>query len=102
MSARLRSRLLHPVHPLRTGQAPLTTAVAAAGRRELPAGGWAWNKKTAHGPPITALVAATPAHFGLLSTPAPQPKRRSLPPLSDTGSGGHREEPFRDLDKIPV
>ena len=101
MSARLRSRLLHPVHPLRTGQAPLTTAVAAAGRRELPAGGWAWNKKTADGPPITALVAATLAHFGLLSTPAPQPKRRSLPPLSDTGSGGHREEPFRDLDKIP-
>jgi hypothetical protein len=32
------------------------------------------------------------------STPAARPK--PPPPLMDTSSGGHREEPFLDLDRV--
>jgi phage terminase large subunit-like protein len=64
-----------------TSQEVLNNAVANGGKRELSAGGWAWNKNTTEGD-ISPLVAATLAHFAILSTPAPQPKRPALVPMS--------------------
>jgi hypothetical protein len=85
-----------------TAQEVLNTAVANGSRRDLPAGGWAWSRKTDG--PISPLVAASLAHWSLLgATATARPKRP--PPLMDTGSAGdsgwgagHRE---LNLDKIP-
>jgi hypothetical protein len=48
---------------------------------------------------VTHLTSATLAAWALLS--ASQPARpKPLPPLMDTSSGGHRQEPFLDLDRV--
>jgi len=65
-----------------TSQQVLNTAVASAGKRELPAGGWAFDKKGAEWP-ISPLVSATLAHWSLL-TFAPTVRPRQTPvPLAD-------------------
>jgi hypothetical protein len=83
-----------------TDQAPLTAAVANGVRRELPAGGWLWNKKTTEAA-ISPLVAATLSHYGLLAF-APPPKRKTALPMAAAptqGRGG--DDNFRDMDRIP-
>jgi hypothetical protein len=75
-------------------QAPLNDGAVSAVKREL-AGGFAWDKA----PGITYLTAASLAAWALLSATTTAPKR-SLPPLSDTSSGGYREERFLDLDGV--
>ena len=82
-----------------TDQIPLTTAVGAAGKRELPSGGWAWSRKTADGSPITALVGVTLAHFGLRSLPPPAPKHKPAIPLVDLDAG--RDDGFKDWSRTP-
>jgi len=48
---------------------------------------------------VTHLTSATLAAWALVS--ASQPARpKPLPPLTDTGSGGHREPAFLDLDRV--
>lgn len=66
----------------------------SAVKREL-AGGFAWDRA----PGITELTAASLAAWGLLSATQAAP-RKSLPPLSDTSSGGYREPAFLDLDRV--
>lgn len=78
-----------------SSQRALNDGAVSAVKREL-AGGFAWDRA----PGITELTAASLAAWSLLSSTTTEPKW-SLPPLMDTSSGGYREEPFRDLDKIP-
>jgi hypothetical protein len=60
-----------------SNQPALNDAVASAVKRELPAG-FAWNRSA--GGPVSALVAATLAHWSLLAfSPAARPKLTALP-----------------------
>ncbi|GAB3211329.1 hypothetical protein [Nocardia tengchongensis] len=49
-----------------TGDPDLADAVEGAVKRDLPGGGWAWDRKRAEND-ISPLVAATLAHWGLLA-----------------------------------
>jgi hypothetical protein len=67
-----------------SAQAVLDASVASGGRREFPAGGWAWDKRSPEGT-ISPLVAASLAHFGLLTFgPTIAPPKQTPIPLADT------------------
>jgi hypothetical protein len=75
-------------------QPVLNDAAVSAVKRPL-GGGFAWDSA----PGVTNLVAASLAHWALVSATTPKPKR-SLPPLADS-SGGRDDVVFLDLDRVP-
>jgi len=82
----LQARLSH------TGQQVLRDAAASCIKRELPGGGFAWQKQA--GGSIAQLMAATLSRFSLLTFGAPP--KQSPPPLWDTPQRGRHED---DLDR---
>lgn len=78
-----------------TSQAVLTAAVANGTRRELPAGGWAWSKKTTE--PISPLVACTLSHWALLTFAPAMRTRRTAPPMT---ARPDERDVFLDMDKV--
>lgn len=80
-------------------QIVLNESVATAVKRDLPGGGFAWQR-TPKGS-IAPLVAATLAHWSLLRFGgAAVPKMTPVPLMDQSptdGDGAH----FRDLDRIP-
>jgi hypothetical protein len=75
-------------------QEALNEGVVSAVKRDL-GGGFAWDRA----PGVTQLVAASLAHWSLVSTNTPEP-RRSPPPLAAQSSIGD-DGAFLDLDKVP-
>lgn len=77
-----------------TGQQILTDAVAAAAKREMPQGDWAWDRSGTG--VVSPLIAATLAHWGLLTfgaetAPPPSPSR-------GTGTTTDRSRSSGELD----
>jgi hypothetical protein len=69
-------------------QETLNDAVVSAVKRDLPGGGFAWQKQP--GGSIAQLMAATLAHWSLLTfAPAARPKPPTPPPLAEPDRGGH-------------
>ena len=79
-----------------TGQQVLDDSVLAGVKKPLSGGRFTWE--CAPGGMITALVAATMAHYGCL-TQAPGMVKFTPLPMSDTSNG--RDDGFRDLWKTP-
>jgi hypothetical protein len=78
-----------------SNQQTLNDGVVSAVKRDL-AGGFAWDRA----PGVTQLVAASLAHWSLISATTTAPKR-SLPPLS-AGSRDMKDEPvWLDMDRCP-
>jgi hypothetical protein len=74
--------------------------VVAAVKRDLPGGGFAWTKT--RGGSIAQLMAATLAHWALLTfSPAARPKPVSPPPMSSESSSNRHQVELIDLDKVP-
>lgn len=71
-----------------SGQSVLDEAAASAVRRDLPGGGFAWEEGV-DGVVSAPLVAATLAHWSLLSLSKPPSAPRSAPIIED--SGGDKE-----------
>jgi hypothetical protein len=85
-----------------SSQAVLGAAVASGGKRELPAGGWCWDKRSQEGT-ISPLVSSTLAHFGLL-TYGPtivKPKPTPIPLMDSRTRGDDDDHPVRDIMRIP-
>jgi hypothetical protein len=79
-----------------SAQPALTDGAVSATKRPLGAG-FAWDSA----PGVTYLVAASLAHWALLSATT-KPKRNSLPPLMDSSNHQDRYEPVPlDLDRVP-
>lgn len=76
-----------------SGQQILTDSVTSAGKRDLPGGRFAWDRPV--GGSVVQVMAATLAHWGLLSFGA-LPKR-SPPPLA-----GKRDVPMSDGREIDL
>jgi hypothetical protein len=73
-------------------------AVAAAVKRDLPGGGFAWTKT--RGGSIAQLMAASLAHFALLKF-APTVRPKPKPPIPLASGKSDRDDRFMDLDKVP-
>src|SRR5271163_775678 len=93
----LQGRLSH------TGQPVLRDAAASAIKKDLPAGGFAWNRTGSS----AQLIAATLAHHALL-TFGPLARRNTPPPLADTPRRGRSDDEFdralgadRDIMRAP-
>jgi len=91
----LQGRLSH------TGQPVLRDAVAGAIKRELQAGGFAWQKGSAQ------LTAATLAHYALLAF-GPLARRNTPQPLAVAPRRGRSDDEFdralgadRDIMRVP-
>lgn len=77
-----------------TGQQVLNDAVASATKRDLPGGGFAWDRQP--GGSIAQLMAATLAHWSLL-TFGSSPSKTVATRLIDTGRSGADDEFDRAL-----
>jgi hypothetical protein len=73
-----------------TGQQILADAVSAATKRDLPGGGFAWDKRVP-GSSIAQLCAATLAHWGLLESGSP-PTTMPAPPVLGSERSRSRED----------
>jgi hypothetical protein len=78
-----------------SSQQVLNDAVVSAVKRDL-AGGFAWQTA----PGVTELVAATLAHWALISATTEEPKQTPLP-MSFQESAGSDDFVFLDLEKTP-
>jgi phage terminase large subunit-like protein len=71
-----------------SGQKVLNSSVGSAKKRDLPGNRYAWDRKP--GGSIAALVAATLAHWGLLTFS--RPPRKTAPPMADQTGARNRED----------
>jgi hypothetical protein len=80
-----------------SGQQLLDDSVFAGVKKPLSGGRFTWD--CAPGGMITALVAASMAHYGCL-TQAPVVVKHTPLPMTDTGGGGRDDGGFLDLDRV--
>jgi hypothetical protein len=80
-----------------TGQRVLDDSVVAGVKKPLSGGRFTWD--CAPGGMITALVAASMAHYGALLQ-VPKVVRHTPLPMTDAGTGRGGDEGFLDLDRV--
>ena len=80
-------------------QAVLNASAVSAVKRDLPSG-FAWNRDKRTGGSVTALMAATLAHYSLLAFTSAAPRKRTLAPMMEAAErGGHRGD--LDFQRVP-